>query len=96
MSKDEIIRILKNEKEKLRTKYNADLRGIFGSVARGEENENSDIDILAEFNSNATLLDISGIKNYLEEKLKHKVDILSTRAIKPRLEQYIYKDLILL
>jgi predicted nucleotidyltransferase len=94
MSKEEIIRILKNEKDGLRKKYKADLRGIFGSVARGEENENSDIDILAEFYSNATLLDLSGIKNYLEERLKYKVDILSTRAIKTGLEQYIYKDLI--
>ena len=96
MGKDEIIKILRNEKEVFRIKYKADLKGIFGSVARGEENENSDIDILAEFQPKATLLDLSGIKISLEERLGKKVDILSTRSINPEFVKYIYEDLILL
>ena len=69
--------------------------GIFGSVARGEDTENSDIDILYLFNANAmvSLLDLSGIKIDLEEKLNKKVDLVSEKYIHHKLKPYIMEDL---
>jgi predicted nucleotidyltransferase len=59
--------------------------GIFGSVARGENTENSDIDI--------GLFNIIRIKNNLEEKLNKKVDLVSEKYIHPELISHIMNDL---
>ena len=69
--------------------------GIFGSVARGEDTENSDIDILYLFNANAmvSLLDLSGIKIDLEEKLNKKVDLVSEEFVNNKLKPHIMDEL---
>lgn len=58
-------------------KYGTKKAGVFGSVVRGETNENSDIDILVDLPDEASLLDIIGLEIELEELLKKKVDILT-------------------
>jgi len=52
--------------------YKPEKIGVFGSVARNENSENSDIDILFSFNSTFTLFDLSGLKLKLQELLKKK------------------------
>ncbi|MBU1422877.1 MAG: nucleotidyltransferase domain-containing protein, partial [Bacteroidetes bacterium] len=49
ISREEIIKILKEVNDLVRQRYKADIKGIFGSFARGEESDKSDIDILVEF-----------------------------------------------
>ena len=75
-------------------KYNLKSAAIFGSYARGEENENSDLDILISLKRDMNLLDIIGIEQELEDILGKKVQIITERSIKPRLREYIYRDLI--
>ena len=67
--------------------------GIFGSVARDEHTENSDIDILYQLKETVGLLNIVRIKDSLEEKLNKKVDLVSEKHIHPELKPYIMKDL---
>ena len=67
---------------------------IFGSVARGEELPGSDVDILVEFNGRATFDRYMDTKFYLEELLGCKVDLVTPKAIKPRMKPYIMRDLI--
>jgi predicted nucleotidyltransferase len=67
---------------------------IFGSVARGEEQLGSDVDILVEFKGKATFDRYMDTKFYLEELLGCKVDLVTPKAIKPRLKPYIMQDLI--
>lgn len=67
---------------------------IFGSYARGEERPNSDIDLLVEMAPNSTIIDLSGLKQDLEEALSKKVDVVTTGAINSRLKPYIEKDLV--
>jgi len=67
--------------------------GVFGSVARGENTENSDIDILYQLKDSIGLLNIVRMKNSLEEKLNTKVDLVSERYINPKLKPYIMNDL---
>ena len=63
---------------------------IFGSHARGEENKKSDIDILIEYKKDdKSLLDLSGLKIELEEKLDKKVDVLTYDSIHPFLKDII-------
>lgn len=65
---------------------------IFGSFARGEENEKSDLDLLVEPPEGFTLLDLSGLKIHLEESLKRSVDIITYDYIHPRIKPHIEKD----
>jgi len=91
-----IEQILKKREEILKTcaKYGAyDVR-IFGSIARGEADELSDIDILVKFESGRTLLDHAGLVLELEKILKCKVDVVSEKGLKPRIKNRILKEVI--
>lgn len=59
---------------------------IFGSFARGEPGEDSDLDILVEFGSEKSLLDLVALQLELEEALRREVDVLTYRAIHPRIK----------
>jgi uncharacterized protein len=64
--------------------------GVFGSFARGEQNEKSDIDILIEFNG--SLLDLVGLEMELEKELKKRVDLLTYNGINPSLKNKILSE----
>ncbi len=82
--KKKIVKILKKNK--------VVRAGIFGSYARGEQKENSDIDILIEPTKNMSLLDFVGIKLEIEDELKNKVDFVSYKTIHPRLKKQILNE----
>jgi len=67
--------------------------GIFGSVARGDNSENSDIDILYQLKEAVGLFNLVRIKDSLEEKLNIKVDLVSEKYIHPKLKPYIMDNL---
>ena len=67
---------------------------LFGSVARGDENEASDIDMLVDFLPGASLLDQVALIHDLSNKLQRKVDVVSTRALNPHLREDILKEAI--
>ena len=96
MKKAEILEKLRLLKDEARQRYKAELKGIFGSYAREEENENSDVDVLVEFLDNATLFELVGLGDFLEEKLNCKIDIVSQRAVREEISPYIYRDLVYL
>lgn len=83
---NQIIPILKN--------FGVVKAAIFGSVARGEDTPQSDIDILVKIGRNIDLLEYAGLKVELEEKLGKKVDLVQYDNIKPMLKSYIMKDAI--
>jgi len=66
--------------------------GIFGSFARGESTEHSDIDLLVEFKGQKSLLDLAGLKIALEESLKTKVDVLTYNSLHPLLKDRILSE----
>jgi uncharacterized protein len=77
--------------------YNPIQIGIFGSFARGENNKDSDIDILIEFKDPPSLLTLIKLENDLSDLLGIKVDLVTTGAIKnKRIKKSIKKDLILI
>jgi uncharacterized protein len=67
--------------------------GLFGSVARNEETETSDIDILYSFNVPISLFNLVDIQNYLQINLQKKVDLVSEKAVHPLLKESIFNDL---
>ncbi len=74
--------------------YDPERIGIFGSFARQEDNDESDIDILVRFRSTPSLLDLVRIHRELSKVLGKKVDVVTESALKnEKLKQYIYNDL---
>ena len=67
--------------------------GVFGSVARGESNERSDIDLLVEFSRRKSLLAMVKMERELTTALGRKVDLLTEAAISPYLRERILGDL---
>jgi len=75
-------------------RYEVQKAAIFGSFVRGEQRDDSDIDILVEFKDreNKTLLDLIGLELELQEVLNRKVEVLTYRSIHPLLKDYILKE----
>ena len=76
----------------LMKKYGVKKAGIFGSYARKENRENSDIDILIDIKKNISLLDIIKMKIELEKILKKRVDLVEYNTIKPLIKKQILKE----
>lgn len=66
---------------------------VFGSVARGEADEQSDIDLLVEFSRRVSLLKVVALERQLSNILGRKVDLLTEAAISPYLLERIKRDL---
>jgi predicted nucleotidyltransferase len=66
--------------------------GIFGSVVRGEETKESDIDVLVEIESRMSLLDFVGLKLELEDALEKRVDLGEYSTIKPIIREQILSE----
>jgi predicted nucleotidyltransferase len=66
---------------------------VFGSYARGEMSDDSDIDILIDVDSNISLLDLGGAYMDLKDNLNRKIDLILKGGISPVFKPYIEKDL---
>lgn len=66
---------------------------VFGSYARGEMKDESDIDILIDVDSNISLLDLGGAYMDLKDNLNRKIDLILKGGISPVFKPYIEKDL---
>jgi len=89
------IKALKIYKDYLRQKYKVREMGIFGSYAKNEQKMGSDLDILVEFYEPVGL-GYFELKDFLEDVLKIKVDLVTKMGIKPQLKDKILKDVIYL
>ena len=86
--------ILKSHKNELYAKYKIKDIAVFGSYIKGKADENSDIDILIEFESDAniSLLGYIGLENYLSSLLGVKVDLVEKKGLKPFIGQHILNE----
>ena len=85
----ETIKAKKADILKLSQRYHAENIRIFGSVARGEATDNSDVDFLVSFLPNASLFDQAGLIEELSTLFQRKVDVVSERAVSPYLQNTI-------
>ena len=67
---------------------------VFGSTARGEPTPESDIDFLVDFEQGRTLLDLTGLSLDLEGILGCRVDVISSRGLRPRVESEVLLDVV--
>ena len=93
IDKTNILNYLKEHYSEFKNKYNVEKIGLFGSYARDEATENSDIDIFVKMEP--SLFDMVAIKEQIENDLNRKVDIIREhKNIKPIFLKMIKKDLI--
>lgn len=91
ITRKEIETILKSHEPFLKEKFKVNKLGLFGSFIRGEATEESDIDILVDFDPSIGWYFID-LQEFLENKLGRKVDLISTRAIKKQLKDVILNE----
>ncbi len=93
MSKRELIAKNREAILALAAKHGATNVRIFGSVARGEDDETSDIDVLVNMEPGRSLFDMGGLLMDLRELLGCKVDIVQDHeGMKPRLRKNVMRD----
>ncbi len=93
MTKSDVLNYLKEHYQEFHNKYNVERIGLFGSYARDEATQDSDIDIFVAMKPN--IFDMIAIKEQIEEDLHTKVDIVREhKNIKPFFLEMINKDLI--
>jgi len=79
----------------LLTPYRPERVCIFGSFARGDNKQGSDLDVLIKFQEVVGLLELVQLEQELSDKLGIKVDLVTEGSLKnPRLRQYVQQDLI--
>jgi predicted nucleotidyltransferase len=85
MKRDEIIETLKEREADLRA-HGVTHAAVFGSVARDEQNAESDIDILVDLDPKivVTMFDYAGLKDYIAGLFEGSVDVVDREALKPR------------
>ncbi len=62
---------------------------VFGSVARGDSNEDSDLDLLVEMEAGRSLFDMGGLLMELQDMLGCKVDVVSEKGLSPRIRERV-------
>jgi hypothetical protein len=72
--------------------YGAHNIRVFGSVARGEDREESDFDLLVEMEPERSLLDLVALEQDLEDLLHRKVDVLTDPCVHPAIRPHILAD----
>jgi uncharacterized protein len=65
---------------------------VFGSVARGDTNEDSDIDVLIDLEEGRSLFDLIAVKQDLEDLFGCKVDVGTARSLRPRLKDRVLRE----
>lgn len=91
LTKEIILQTLKNQ-ENFFAKYDIKTLALFGSTARNEATENSDLDFLVEFNHSTTLDSYMNLKFYLEELFNKSVDLVTLKSIKPVIKNSVLAE----
>ena len=94
--KDDAVKKLEEHLPELQRRFGIESVGIFGSVSRGEDTQDSDIDVLYRFkNGSLPLRDFIAFHDYLEALFQRKVDLVSLDFIEPMIQPYVMQDMIL-
>jgi len=91
MQREEILRILAEHKEELR-RFDVKSLALFGSIARGEERADSDVDILVEFSKPVGLFEFIRLKRSLEGLLGRPVDLATPAAIREKMREQVLRE----
>lgn len=94
MNIEKLVKDKRSEIMRVALKHGATNVRVFGSVARGESDEQSDVDLLVDMEQGRSLLDRAALVVELETLLNCKVDVATERVLKPAIKQRIIKEAI--
>src|SRR5260370_40836142 len=96
MPLDELLQTKREDILQTARKYGAYNVRVFGSVARGEADEKSDIDLLVDLEKGRSLLDLAGLLVDLEDLLGCKVDVVPEDSLRERIRERVLKEAVAL
>jgi predicted nucleotidyltransferase len=96
MSYDELLSTKREDILRIAAKYGASNVRVFGSVARGEVDEQSDIDLLVDLEPGRSLFDLGGLLADLEDLLGCSVDVVTEDGLRDRIRDRVLKEAIAL
>ena len=94
MNRDTVLKLLSEHREEVRERYGARRLALLGSAAGDELRDDSDIDVLVEFEGPATFDGYFDLKTRLEELFGRPVDLVTEKGLKPRARRHVEQDLI--
>jgi len=95
MTTEQLVKRKRDEILRVSARHGARNVRIFGSVARGEADEASDIDFLVEMEPGRSLLDLGGLQVELESLLGRPVDVVTVRGLKARIRSTVLREAVL-
>ncbi len=96
MSANELLKARRAEILRIAARYGAYNVRIFGSVARGEDDADSDIDVLVDVRPGTSLLDLGGLLVELQELLRRRVDVVTRKGLRPRIRDRVLREAVAL
>jgi len=94
MSRSEVISRLASHRDAIRQRFGVRSMALFGSVGRDEARDDSDVDLLVEFEGPSTARGFFDLKAYLEEVLGREVDLATRSMVGPALQRAIASELL--
>jgi uncharacterized protein len=91
---EDVKQILIQNRHLLRETYQVTELGIFGSYARGEQTETSDIDVLIDYTDAPTLFVLVELRNYLSQIMGMKVDVVTKNGLKTRVRDRVLSEVV--
>jgi predicted nucleotidyltransferase len=92
MGKQEVVEIIRNNKSEIEMRFGVHRLGLFGSYVRDQQRKRSDVDLLVSFNRDIDLFDFVDLREFLENKLHAKVDLVMESALKPAIGKRILAE----
>jgi predicted nucleotidyltransferase len=93
-TKTEVIETIKLNKHRIEAEFGVTKIGVFGSVARGEAKERSDIDIVVEMKSENKFRNFMALERYLKKLLGKRIDLGIESTLKPSVRAEIKKEIV--
>ena len=92
MDRQQVLDILRQHKPILEERFGVTELTLFGSFARGQATEESDVDILVKFNGPATSKCYFGTLFYLEDLFDRSIDLVSDKALRQEFRPYVERE----
>ena len=94
MNRAELLKRLRAHKTTLVQNFGVTELALFGSFARDQAADDSDVDILVQFNGPATSKQYFGVQFYIEDLLSRQVDLVTNKALRAEIRPYVERDII--
>lgn len=96
MNLEQIIQAHREDILRIAARYGAYNVRVFGSVARGDTDAGSDVDLLVDLEPGRSLLDLGGLLMELQDLLVCDVDVITEKGLRPRIRQYVLDEAVAL